>query len=113
MPSKVLLREGEMLYRFLEHGFTGTAEGFWLPADTYHRVRKECLVDGIPIPAWAVNQSTALPRAPRPAVFIQATLVESVYVFRGFLKHSGGTPRLRLWIPGLTGEQIFVRTYNL
>lgn len=113
MPAKVLLREGEMLYRFLEHGFTGTAEGFWLPPDTYHRLRKESLVDAIPLPAWAVSQSIALPRKPQPVLFIQATLVESVFAFRGFIKQPGGPPRLRLWIPGLTGEKIFVRSYNL
>ncbi len=113
MPAKVLLREGEIIYRFLENGFTGSAEGFWLPADTYHRLRMDSLTGGIPLPDWAVTQSIALPSKPHPVMFVQATLVQSVFAFRGFLVNPGHQPRLRLWIPGLTGEQIFVRCYNL
>ncbi|WP_321470255.1 hypothetical protein [uncultured Paludibaculum sp.] len=113
MPAKVFLREGETFFRFLEKDFNGTAEGFWLPAATYHRLRNENLLQGVSIPDWAVTQSTLLPRRPQPAMFCQATLVERVYGFRGLLKVSGGLPQLQFWIPGLAGSQLFVRCYNL
>ncbi|MBN9663246.1 MAG: hypothetical protein J0H49_33915 [Acidobacteria bacterium] len=113
MPAKVLLREGEIIYRFLEQGFSGPAEGFWLPAETYHRLRKESLLDGIPLPDWAVTQSTTLPRKPHPTLFLQATLLEHVFAFRGPIKLPAGPPHLRLLIPGLTADRIVVRTFNL
>ncbi|MGC4054496.1 MAG: hypothetical protein QM757_35910 [Paludibaculum sp.] len=113
MPAKVLLREGEIIYRFLEQDFSGTAEGFWLPAETYHSVRKASLLDGIPVPDWAVTQSTALPRKPRPTMFIQAALLEHVFAFRGLIRLPAGPPRMRLFIPGLTGDRIIVRAFNL
>lgn len=112
-PSKVLLREGTALYRFLEEGFAGPADGYWLPVSTYHQVRNENRLQNRPIPDWAVSPSVPLPHALAPKLFCEAVLAERIYAFRGSLRLPDGEPREILWIPGLTPAHLIPRTFHL
>src|SRR5277367_6069048 len=66
VPMKVLLSEGETLYRFFETGFNaagfnGPPSDLWLPLRTYHYLRRATAV-----PEWAVwrNKDSRLQTAP-------------------------------------------------
>jgi hypothetical protein len=113
MPAKVLLSEGETLYRFLPGGLEAPFE-FWLPLDTFHQLRA---APGIP--DWAVwrnaNSRAAATR------FCKATLLKKVYGFRGCVPAAGAQAVTlasmlagsMIWIPALRHEDFLVRVYSL
>lgn len=115
VPMKVLLSEGETLYRFYEAGFNGVRSDYWLSLETYHRLRRAPSV-----PDWAVWRSATSRRQSAPAIFCRATLVKKVYAFSGLVRLPGssaftpGDPaRSMLWIPGLSTNDFFLRSYSL
>ena len=113
MPAKVLLSEGETLYRFLPGGLEGPFE-FWLPLETYHHLR------GAPnIPDWAIWRKVNS-RAPATR-FCKATLRRKVYGFRGCVPAAGSRvvtlsnmlSGSMVWIPALCLEDFLLRFYSL
>jgi hypothetical protein len=115
IPMKVLLSEGETLYRFYEAGFNGVPSDYWLSLETYHRLRRASSV-----PDWAVWRTANSRRQSAPAIFCRATLLNKVYAFAGLVRLPGssaftpGDPaRSMLWIPGLSTGDFFLRTYSL
>jgi hypothetical protein len=126
VPMKVLLSEGETLYRFLEARFNGPPSDLWLPLETYHHLRR-----APSIPEWAVwKNANARPQV-AAATFCRATLLKKAYAFRGCVHLPGnhvtrghGTSktaftledlvkRSMLWIPGLSGDDFLLRSYWL
>jgi hypothetical protein len=115
VPMKVLLGEGQTLYRFYEAGFNALPSDFWLSLETYHRLRRATSV-----PEWAIWKNANPQRQAGPATFCRATLVNKVYAFSGRARVPGssafapGDPgRSMLWIPGLSSADFFLRTYSL
>ena len=121
VPMKVLLSEGETLYRFLEARFiearfNGSPSDLWLPLETYHHLRRAPT-----IPGWAVWKNANSPSGVSPATFCRATLLKKTYAFRGCVRLTRGSAftledlvtRSMLWIPGLSGDDFFLRSYWL
>jgi hypothetical protein len=113
MPARVLLSEGETLYRFLPNELNAPYE-FWLPLETYHHLR------GAPnIPDWAVWRN-AYSRA-AATKFCKATLRKKVYGFRGCVRAAGSravtlanmVSSSTLWIPALSRDDFGLRVYWL
>jgi hypothetical protein len=116
VPRKILLNEGETLFRFMEARFRVIAYDFWLPLETYHQLRRSKKV-----PAWAIWKNAGAPAKVVPATFCSATLKRKVYGFKG-LSASAGKKAVSLksltaaglvWIPELSTQDIFVRNYSL
>jgi hypothetical protein len=112
-PAKVLLSEGETLYRFLPGGLEGPFE-FWLPLETYHHLR-----GASNIPDWAIWRNV---NSPAPATkFCEVTLRKKVYGFRGCVSAAGShavtlTNMLScsmIWVPTLRREDFLLRVYLL
>ena len=115
IPPKRLLREGEMLFRFVEAGFRGAAYDFWLPLDTYHHF----FCTGS-VPTWAIWKNAGS-RTQVPAAFWRATLTRSVYGYKGLAASaaekaltwqnliSGGL----VWVPGLSTQDFYLKVYRI
>jgi hypothetical protein len=115
IAQKTLLKQGEMLFRFVEARFSGAPDDFWLPLETYHR-----FFHIKSVPAWAIWKN-ANSRAQVPATFWRATLTRSVYGFKGLAALaekqaitwenliSGGL----LWVPGLSDQDFHLRVYRI
>jgi len=113
MPMKVLLKEGETLFRFFEAAMAAPPSDFWLPLETYHHLRLQTSV-----PGWAIWSSAGSKSRPAAATFCRATLTRSVYGFRGFVGQGSATManlhgRSMVWIPGLSAADFFLRYYSL
>jgi hypothetical protein len=114
VPAKLLLRDGHTLYRFLEAALAGPFE-FWLPVETYHYLRRAPSK-----PDWALWRSPH--SRSKPSLFCSATLHHNVYGFRGCVRIPGEARAITLtgmvtrsvvWIPGLSREDFFARSYRL
>jgi len=116
VPMKVLLSEGETLYRFLGAGFDGTPSDLWLPLESYHHLRRMPTT-----PEWAVWKNANSPSRVAPAAFCRATLLNKAYGFRGCVRSTSShvvtlddmLTRSMLWIPGLSAADFFLRSYSL
>lgn len=116
MPAKVLLKDGEALFRFLQPDYRGTVEGFWLTTEAYHALRIRREMSGMPLPGWAIAETPGQFRSPAPpSLFCRAVLARAVYAFRGPVSAAGGPVPARscFWIPGLCSEDVYVRCYAL
>jgi hypothetical protein len=121
VPTKVLLSEGETLYRFFETGFNaagfnGPRSHLWLPLRTYHHLRRATVV-----PEWAVWRTKDSRLQTAPATFSRATLRNKAYAFAGCVRatQSPGVTLNNLisssmiWLPGLSAEDVLLRSYSL
>lgn len=116
MPVKLLLSEGETLFRFFERGFNGPPSDFWIPLETYHHLR--CAPG---VPGWAVWKNVNSRADVAPAMFCRATLVRKVFGFKGCVRstHLQAITQENLltgsmiWIPGLKADDFFLRSYWL
>lgn len=116
VPRKILLNEGDTLFRFMEARFRCLAYDLWLPLETYHHLRRSKKV-----PEWAIWKNSGVPAKGIPASFCSATIKRRMYGFKG-LSASAGKKAIGLksltsgglvWIPELSTLDIFVRSYSI
>ena len=117
VPMRVLLREGDTLFRLLEPGFQGTLAGFWLPLETYHALRNAEHFTARRYEAWAISCMPGRPAPLQPSTFCRATLRRDAYGFKGCARGSADMQaliaRARVWVPGLDREDVMVLCYSL
>jgi hypothetical protein len=117
-PSRVLLRQGENLRRFVTMGHNETIAGFWIPGDTYQKLEEWARQLAMPIQHLARNLlAVTMEWNPKMNGIFVAELKSDAYGLRGPAKYQRleeNNPKVLLignldqvWIPNLSASTVF------